>query len=104
VRFAEGAIRGKPGFVAVVAAVEGLLVGFLHSVVGKGLPRNLATGEPPPVGKRRQINGFNGPAFLQEVKHLVGAFVHKGDRAHLDADGLPFARGFCGTESGQPSR
>jgi hypothetical protein len=86
----------------IVTAVEGLLIGFLPAVVGKDLPRNLATGQPSPVGERGQIHHVSRPLFLQEVKHLVCAFVNEGHGAHLDADGLAFARGLCGAEWRKP--
>ena len=49
----------------VVAAVEGLLVGFLRAMVRKDLTRNLAPCQTSPVGERGQVHRVNGPPFLQ---------------------------------------
>jgi len=72
----------------VVAAVERLLIGLLLSVIGKRLTGHLASPQPASIGEGRQKNRVHRAAFLEQVEHLLGALVHEGNRAHLDAYSL----------------
>ena len=60
----------------------------MHAVVRERLARDLAAGQAPPVGERRQVDRVDPTSLLEDVEHLLHPFVDERDGAHLDADDL----------------
>jgi hypothetical protein len=71
---------------SVVAAKE-VVVEVLYTVVGKGMAGQLSTGDSIAIGKGSYEECIDAGLLLQDVQDLLRAFIHKRNRADLDADG-----------------
>ena len=87
----------------VVAAVERVLVVLLLAVVGQRLAGDLPSGDAATVGERGEIDRVDLPALLQDVEHLLDAFIDERHGADLNPDRLA---GFAGSSrlTGQSTR
>ena len=68
-----------------VPAVEIEIV-LLLAVIGQRLARNLPSRNPATVGEYSKKQGIHAAAFLKHIQNFLGAFIHKRNCSHLDAD------------------
>ena len=61
---------------------------LLLAMVGQRLTGNLASRNSAAVGEHCEKQGIYRATFLKHIQHLFRSFIHKGNRAHLDADHL----------------
>ena len=69
-----------------MSAFESIGVVLLLAVVRQRLPGHLSARDSAAVGKRRQEESIDRRRMLQDIEHLLDAFVSEGDRADLNAD------------------
>ena len=68
-----------------VSAVK-IEVVLLLAVIGQRLARNLSSGDAATVGEYRKKQRIHAGAFLKHIEDFLGAFIHKRNCSHLDAD------------------
>jgi hypothetical protein len=59
---------------------------FLFAMIGQRLARNLSSGNPATVGEDREKERIHGGTFLKHIEDLLGAFIYKRNRSHLNPD------------------
>jgi hypothetical protein len=69
------------------------------AVVGQRLAGHLASGDAAPVSERGQKESIDRRPLLENVEHLVGAFIDERDGSDLDADRLGRHRGTAGSQA-----
>ena len=88
----------------VIAAVIKGRVGFRFSMIGIRLARDLPSGQAASVGEGRQENSVDRALLLKNIQRRLDPFVHKRNRAGLNAD-HPWRGGlFSGLGGGKKRR
>ena len=88
-----GRMSGLDDRVLVVLGMRGgkvaaviIEIVLLLAVIGQRVPWNLPSGDASTVGEYRKKQRIHAGAFLKHIQHFLGAFIHKRNRSHLDAD------------------
>src|SRR5207253_1453313 len=71
----------------VIAAVEVVVV-ILDAVIGKWIGTQLAADYAVTVGEGGEEQGVDIRPFLEDIEHLLHAFIEERDGADLNADDL----------------